>query len=141
MTFLLDTDVLCEGAKPNPNAAVLKWLAENERECCTSALVFAEITRGVARLPNGRRKERLRRWLNELHVAFGARVLPFDVSAGIAWGELLASLEPRGLLPPHPDSYILATAKCHGLTVATRNVGNYAGRGVPVFDPFTGRHC
>ncbi len=138
MSYLLDTDVLSEGAKPHPNATVLVWLGAHEPQCFTSALVLAEITRGIARLAGGRRKERLQLWLAELQAAFGARVLPFDAAAGKTWGELLADLEPRGLLPPHPDSYILATAKCHGLILVTRNVSNYAGRGVAVLNPFTG---
>lgn len=138
MSYLLDTDVLSEGAKPRPDAAVLQWLEANESDCFTSAMVLAEITRGVARLPTGQRKERLQRWLDDLRSAFGARVLPFDGPVAQVWGELLADLEHRGLLPPHPDSYLLATAKHHGLTIATRNVSNYAGRGVPVLNPFTG---
>jgi predicted nucleic acid-binding protein len=139
VSYLLDTDVLSEGAKPRPDAVVLAWLEANEAGCYTSAIVLAEITRGVARLPSGRRKERLQLWLEDLRTAFGARALPFDSAVAKVWGELLADLEPRGLLPPHPDSYLLATAKQHGLTLATRNISNYAGRGVPVFNPFTGK--
>jgi toxin FitB len=138
VSYLLDTDVLSEGAKPRPDMTVLAWLEQNEARCSTSALVLAELTRGVARLADGRRKERLRQWLGDLSAAFGSRALPFDGAVAKVWGELLAELEPRGLLPPHPDSYLLATAKHHGLTIATRNVSNYAGRGVPVFNPFTG---
>lgn len=140
MSYLLDTDVLSEGAKPQPDARVLAWLEANEADCFTSALVLAEITRGVSRLPDGRRKERLKLWLAELQSALGTRALPFDGAVARVWGELLADLERQGLLPPHPDSYLLATAKHHDLTIATRNVSNYAGRGVPVFNPFTGKH-
>ena len=141
MSYLLDTDVLSEGAKPQPDGAVLRWLLEHEQACYTSSLVAAELERGIARLPAGRRKQRLEKWLAELKAALGARILPFDSSTAETWGQMLAELEQRGQLPPHPDSYILATAKRHGLTLVTRNVSHYAGRGVPVLNPFTGaRH-
>ena len=85
MSYLLDTDVLSEGAKPRPDATVLAWLEANEPDCFTSALVLAEITRGVARLANGHRKERLQHWLEDLRLAFGARALPFDGAVAKVW--------------------------------------------------------
>ncbi len=53
-----------------------------------------------------------------------------------AWAELQASAEKAGRKIPVIDSLLAATARCHGLTIATRNVGDFRHCGVPVINPW-----
>ena len=62
-----------------------------------SVITLGELTKGVARLDPGRRRERLTRWLAEdLPAQFAGRVLPFDQAAAVRWGEMMAEAELRG---------------------------------------------
>ena len=138
MKFLIDTMVLSEPARPAPDASVLSWLkSQIPLDLAVSALTFGEIVRGVERMTDGRRKEELKKWLeSDLRAHFGDRVLPVDEEVALVWGELTATSERRGRPLPVIDGLLLATAKVHGLTMVTRNVHDFDGRGVPVLNPY-----
>jgi toxin FitB len=90
------------------------------------------------RLADGRRRDRLHRWLTEeLPERFAGRVLPVDAVVSDERGRLLARTESAGLALGGSDALISATAKVHDLQVATRNVGHFAGTGVAVISPWT----
>lgn len=130
--------VLSEPAKPKPNAGVLAWLeAQDSRDFAISVLTFGEIQRGVDRMSEGRRKATLQAWLSsELRDRFADNILGVDLDVALAWGVLTTESERIGR-PLHViDGLLLATAKVHGLIVATRNVSDFSQRGVPVQNPF-----
>jgi hypothetical protein len=88
----------------------------------------------------GARRTRLGNWARtEIPRQFHGRLLPVDDEVAIAWGQLAADGQTTGRQLPAIDGLLLATAQVHGLTLVTRNVGDCAGRGVPVYDPWTGR--
>ena len=62
--------------------------------------------------------------------------LAWEAATALRWAELLATLRGKGLAMPLKDSMIAASALTHGLTVATRNVGDFIKAGVPVVNPF-----
>lgn len=69
---------------------------------------------------------------------FLGRLIPVDDVIAVAWGRLAADGRMVGRPLPVVDGLLLATAEASGLTLVTRNVADCAGRGVPVFDPWTG---
>ena len=80
------------------------------------------------------RRQRLRRWF-----ADGVKHLPvldLDAGTGRVWGTLLAELKRKGRAMPVKDSLVAATARQYRLTVATRNIGDFAHAGVKVVNPF-----
>ena len=63
MSYLVDTNVSSEPAKPKPDAKVIAWLRVNESRLYVSTVTIGEMRRGIERLPSGRRKTQLRAWL------------------------------------------------------------------------------
>jgi toxin FitB len=132
--FLLDTVTFCEPTKRRPHEAAVRWLAAmRERTFYLSVVTVGEVERGIAvaapQHPLAAR--RLRRWLEGAVAEYGDRVLPLDLEAARLWGRDLHRRRETS-----PDLLIAATALRHGLTVATRNVRDFAPTGVPVVDPW-----
>ena len=88
--IVLDTNVLSELVKPEPNATVLAWIAKQRRgELYTTTISEAEIAYGLALLPKGRRREALTQAVARLlGEGLGGRVFPFDRAAATVFGEL-----------------------------------------------------
>lgn len=132
--FLVDANILSEAAKPRPATAVLDWLSDHESEIVVNPIVLGELRYGILLLPAGKRKARLQEWFSNgvatLHV------LDLDADTAIYWATLLAELKHKGRAMPVKDSLIAATARQHGLTVATRNVVDFRYAGVAVENPF-----
>lgn len=140
MRYLLDTMVLSEPARPEPNPSVLAWFERQvPSDLAISVLTIGEIGRGVERLAEGRRRTELERWLGvALPRQFEGRVLPVDVAVAQAWGTLTAEADRAGRPLPVVDGLLLATARARDLTMVTRNAGDFDGRGVPVLNPYEG---
>ncbi len=96
--IVLDTNVLSELVKPEPNATVLAWIAKQRRvELYTTAISEAEIAYGLALLPKGRRREALTQAVARLlGEGLGGRVFPFDRAAATVFGELAAKRRAMG---------------------------------------------
>jgi len=139
VTYLLDTNVVSEWARPHPNPGVVRWLADvDEDRVYISVLTFGELRRGVDRLTPGRRRHRLDTWLSEeLADRFVDRVLPMDQDVADVWGRLLAHSESAGRPVGAVDGLIAATAEHHGLEVVTRNVRDFETTGVRLLNPWS----
>lgn len=136
--YLLDTNVVSELRKRHPDPHVLAWAASvPDRSLFLSALVIGEIRKGVenVRRRDGRRAEALDQWLSQLRRQYADRVLPVTPEIAECWGRL-GSPDPL----PAIDGLLAATALVHGLTLVTRNHKDVGRTGVPVEDPFVGRH-
>lgn len=88
MNFLLDTNVVSEWTKPQPNAGVTEWLDEVEEEnVYLSVVTFAELRHGIERLDPGSRRKRLDTWVrSELPQRFEGRIAPVDGAVADEWG-------------------------------------------------------
>jgi predicted nucleic acid-binding protein len=124
--------------KPAPDPSVAAWIrAADEDHLHLSVVTFAEIRRGIERLPHGARRERLRRWLEvELTDRFEGRVLILDRAIAETWGVIMARAEAGGVRPPTMDALLAATAEQRGLTLVTRNVRDLGRAGVAIIDPW-----
>jgi tRNA(fMet)-specific endonuclease VapC len=139
MKYLLDTCVISELIRKAPNARVVAWIdGLYDPEVYLSVITIGEIKRGAERLPESERKYAILEWLeNDLFFRFERRILPIDAAVMLTWGRLVATLEQRGRPLPAFDSLIAATALSNKLTLATRNVEDFADTGVPIFNPWT----
>ncbi len=135
MSYLLDTNIVSETVRRNPNRAVIAWLDPLPAEALfVSVLTLGEIRKGIEALPDKRRREKLRLWLeHELPAWFEGRVLPVDLAVADRWGRLLAE---AGRPVPSIDSLLAATALHHELRLVTRNAGDFDYPGLQVINPF-----
>jgi len=138
LNYLLDTNILSEGTRPQPDARAGAWL--NARPALTlfvSIVSIAEIRKGILLLPEGKKKTKLESWLeSELLPVFANRVIPLGEAEMNKWAALQADAEKKGHRLPVVDSLIAATARCHGLTLATRNIHDFRHCGIPVHNPW-----
>lgn len=138
MRYLLDTCILSDGAKPDQFARLAEWLAaQSADDLAVGALAIGELRYGIQRLPQGRKRERLKQWLElDLLENLADRILDVDVAVAESWALLRAAGDEMGRPLPLVDGLLLATAQVHGLTFVTRDVGELDGRGVSVFSPY-----
>jgi predicted nucleic acid-binding protein len=136
--FLLDTNIPSELMRQMPEPRVEAWLeAADDERLYFSVVSLGEIVKGVSLLASGRKRRELERWLETtLRPWFGTRILPFDEAVARRWGALSAQSEKKGRKLKVADAMIAATALVHDLTVVTRNVKDFAGQGVAVFNPW-----
>ncbi len=137
--IVLDTNVLSELIRPEPDARVAAWVAHQRRaELCTTAVSEAELAYGLALLPKGRRREALAQAMARLlGEGLGGRVLPFDRAAAAAYGTLVAGRRAAGRPVATADAQIAAIAAARGAALlATRDTGGLEGCGVPLADPW-----
>jgi predicted nucleic acid-binding protein len=135
--IVLDTNVIAEAMKGEPNPAVRAWLDEQAAETLyMSSVTLAELLFGIGALPAGRRKDALTRTLDGLLELFGARVLAFDTDAARHYAALAVTAHAAGKGFPTPDGYIAAIANARGFTVATRDVAPFQEAGVNVINPW-----
>jgi toxin FitB len=135
MKWLLDADVLSQPAKQYGNKKVITWLEQEKTECCTSAVVMAQLAYWV-RTKEGRQRLALQKWLSSLSEVMQGRVLSFNIGVAHVWAEQRRILEKAGQPMPLEDSYIAATARKYGLTVVTGNDKDFQRPGIKVFNPF-----
>lgn len=138
MAYLLDTNVLSEVVKAQPNPGVVAWLeATPLGDTFLSALTLGELVQGVVRAPMGRRRV-LESWLRSVKKRFHGRILPLDAPVMEAWGTLMGEGLVRGQTLPVLDAMLAATALHHGLVLVTRNARHFAGLPITVFNPWDG---
>lgn len=129
MSWLLDTCAISEYAKRAPNRNVIAWLdAQDEASMFISVITLGEIEKGILKLraTDAHRSQKLTAWLGLVEQRFAGRILPLDSASLHVWAQLSANAELAGKPLPVMDGLIMATAQCHGLTVVTRNVQDFA---------------
>ena len=137
MKWLIDTMVLSATRRPNrEDPRVVRWLeAQNPYSLHLSAVTVFEIELGVGRRmradPDQGRS--LRRWADEVMDVFAGRILPIDHEVAAVAADYHVP-DPR----PERDALIAATAEVGRYAVVTRNVRDFEGFGVPLFNPWAG---
>ena len=131
--YLLDTNVVSELRKPRPHGGVVAWLQSlDESQLYLSAVTLGEIQAGIelTREQDPQKAGEIEAWL--ALVAGAYNVLPMDAAAFMSWARLMHKKSDT----LYEDAMIAATAKVHGLTVASRNVADFQAQGLEVFNPF-----
>lgn len=138
MSFLLDTNVISEWVKPQPNPQVVRWLTEvAEDQVFLSVASLAEIRQGIEQMPAGKRRDRLATWLaEELPVRFEGRIFDIDRTIAETWGVVMARGRKAGTTIGVWDALFAATAEVHRLTLVTRNVDDFVNLGILLLNPW-----
>lgn len=135
--IILDTNVVSEFLRSAPEQRIVDWMAARRTAVlATTSLTTAEIRCGIARLPDGRRKDRLRSLAERMFLTFTGQVLPFDEAAAHAYGEVVAARAQRGRPIGPFDAQIAAICRSRNADLATRDVGGFADTGIRVIDPW-----
>ena len=138
MKYLLDTCLISELVKKEPNPAVVSWLDEQEEQALfLTVLTLGELQKGISKLPDGAKKDELQAWVTiDLGERFSGRIIDIDQETALCWGKLQGEAERLGEKLPVMDSLIAATAAAHGLMVVTRNVKDMERCGGRVCNPW-----
>ena len=136
--IVLDTNVLSELMRPEPDAAVTDWVAaRSAADLFVTTITQAEILHGVLLLPRGRRRDAIEAAANAMFQEdFAGRILPFNSPAARAYAEIAVARRQAGRPISQFDAQIAAIAKSTGAGVATRNVPDFEGCGIRVIDPW-----
>ncbi len=135
MSYLLDTNVLSELRRKSPNPGVVDWFSQRPPATLyLSVLTLGEIRKGIESVSDEVRRQKLLDWLEtDLAAFFTGRILPVDAAVADRWGRLVASAgRPLSAI----DSLLAATALAHDLVMVTRNIRDFAGLPVRLFDPW-----
>lgn len=133
--YLLDTNVISELRKPKADKNVVAWAnTVIAPRLFISAITLKELETGVLRMErrDPAQGKVLRHWLKR-HVmpAFDARILPVDAAVALRCASLHVPDNAN-----ESDALIAATALVHGLTVVTRNIGDFKSSGVALINPW-----
>jgi toxin FitB len=143
--IVLDTNVVSELIRPEPDPNVLGWVDHYPADLVfLTAITAGELLYGIARLPEGHRKAAL---LAKARVLLGShfagRVLAFTADAAVEYALLVAARECQGRPISVPDAQIAAICRLHDMDLASRDTTDFADIGVRVHNPWvelSGRH-
>src|SRR5260370_13273042 len=132
--YLLDTDCISELVRLKPEPSVMAWMqAAEEALLYLSVITLGEIRKGVAGLPQGKRRTHLETWLQiELQARFVGRIVPIDRAISDRWGLIAADAKRKGKALSIIGGLLAATALHHNLTVVSRNASAFATAPAPV---------
>ena len=135
--IILDTNVVSELMRPEPAPGVASWIRDRDRrELRMTVITLAEVRYGIARLPDGRRKQVLLDAADEIFSAFADQVLPVDIAAAERYAVIASSRERAGKPIAGFDALIAAVCRSRGAALATRNVTDFDGTGIEIIDPW-----
>jgi len=124
LKYLLDTNVVSEPLRPEPNFGVLRRLRRHEEEIAIPSVVWHELRFGSERLPLSRRREAIEKYLEEVVLAT-IPILDYDREAAEWHARERARLTARGGTPPFADGQIAAIARTHDLILVTFNDADF----------------
>ena len=131
--FLLDTNVVSAGRKPDP--AIARWISlQDGNALFLSVITLGEITRGIVmkQRTDPAAATALSSWLAGLRNNYADRILDVDEKVAVRWGHI-AAVRTRG----DADGLIAATAMAYDLTIVTRNVADFEDIGVALLNPWS----
>lgn len=137
--IILDTNVISEIFRPEPDARVLGWLEGLTGEVAITAITLAELLAGVRRLPKGRRRSVLAEEIDTALAPYRETkaILSFDDRAAEEYADVLAARERAGRPISTADAQIAAICRVREAACATRNGKDFAGTGIVLIDPWT----
>ena len=134
--IVVDTNVWSEATKRQPSDAVRAWAAQNADRLWLSSIVLAELRAGAAMLDPGKRRAQLEAEFDALERQYADRLLSFDPRSALFYAQVLESAKRHGKPISTADAMIAATALQHGMSVATRDLADFAGAEVELINPW-----
>ncbi len=136
--IIVDTNVVSELMRANPDSTVLAWFAANTADTLfLTSISEAELRTGAAILPAGQRRDQLVGAIEAMmDQDFAGRILPFDSPAARTYAEIATARRTAGKPIMDADCQIAAIARACGAAIATRNVKDFEGCGIDVINPW-----
>ncbi|QDP94555.1 type II toxin-antitoxin system VapC family toxin [Microlunatus elymi] len=136
--IVLDTNVLSEVFRPDPDAQVIDWIETLTGDVAITAITLAELLAGVRRLPAGRRRSKLATQIDSALEPYRETraILAFDDRAAESYPNILVARERAGLPIHTADAQIAAICRANSATCATRNTKDFANTGIELVDPW-----
>jgi predicted nucleic acid-binding protein len=136
--YLLDTNVISELTKLQPEAKVVSWFhATNEELLYLSVLTIGEIRKGIDSLPRSNKRALLESWLvNDLVLRFAGRILEVSLDIAERWGLISAQAKTAGAPLAVVDGLMAATALHYNLILVTRNTKDVQVAGINMLNPW-----
>jgi len=137
--ILLDTNVVSEPMRSNPDRSVLTWLdAQSVESLYLATVSLSELLLGIASLPAGKRRSALAGALDEQIISlFAERIVPFDIAGAEAYPEIVTRARRHGHAIAVADAQIAAIAASRRFIVATRDEAPFRAAGITVINPWT----
>lgn len=137
MKVLLDTCVLSELYKPEPLKTVYEAVnSVSDEHLFISVITVGEISKGIAMLPKGQRKQSLLKWFSTIEHEYADRLLSITAETAAIWGEITSKAQQEGFIIHASQGLIAATALQHGLHLVTRNVQDFEPTGIMLINPW-----
>lgn len=138
MKYLIDTCVISELIKINPDPSCITWIrSHHESSFYISVLTIGELRKGISKLKPSKKRIQLEHWFEEEFIPrFQLRIISIDEAVAMKWGELLARCESAGRSLPTIGSLIAATAAIHSFAIVTRNVKDFNDLDVEIVNPW-----
>lgn len=134
--YLVDTNILSELGKPQPDYKVIQFVAQQE-QAWLSIITLHELEYGLSLLPVGSRRSQLAETIQLLLNQYAAFVLPIQQEEAKQAALLRAAAKQQGRVLHLADALIAGTALAHDLPIATRNVKDFEGLGIELLNPFS----
>lgn len=134
--IFLDTNVISETLRKDPNEAVIAWLVRFDSELALPTVTIAEIAFGIQKIRPDQRAERLEQGLTEWRRRFFDRIFSLTDEAALAYGEIMGQAARRGRAMTAPDGMIAAIARVNGGRLATRNLKDFETTDLELFNPW-----
>ena len=123
LRFLLDSNILSEPLRPQPNTKVMEKLIQHQQEIATATVVWHELLFGCYRLPDSKRRRNIEEYLQETQLRLP--LLSYDNQAATWHAKERSRLVKLGKTPPFADGQIAAIAYANQLILVTNNISDY----------------
>lgn len=134
--IFLDTNVISETLKNQPDSGVMAWLVRHDAELALSTVAIAEIAFGIQKILPDQRAKRLELGLTGWRRRFADRIFGLTEEAALAYGEIMGVASRQGRGMSAPDGMIAAIARINGGRLATRNVSDFGTTGLELISPW-----
>lgn len=134
--IFLDTNVVSETLRKEPDPAVIAWLTRYDAEIALPTVTIAEIAFGIRKIRPDQRADRLEQGLSEWRRRFAGRIYGLTEEAALAYGEIMGNAALQGRAMAAPDGMVAAIVRVNGGRLATRNLKDFETTGLDLVSPW-----